>query len=90
MKKGVPCPNCGTLKDTFRGQHQICDECGKKINMNEAIRTGISDFRLLFPDGKITTSRITDWCGVGDQNRISNILKSEFQVMGKNRGRYFI
>ena len=90
MKKGVPCPDCGTLKNTFRGHHQICDECGKKININEAIRTSISDFRTLFPDDKITTSRITDWCGAGDQNRISKILKSECQVMGKNRGRYFI
>ena len=90
MKKGVPCTACGTLKDTFRGRHQICDECGKKININEAIRTGISDFRILFPDDKITTSRITDWCGIGDKNRISNILKSEFQEMGKNRGRYLI
>ena len=67
MKKGVPCTACGTLKDTFRGRHQICDECGKKININEAIRTGISDFRILFPDDKITTSRITDWCGIGDK-----------------------
>lgn len=90
MKKGVPCPDCGTLKDTFRGHQQICDECGKKININEAIKTSISDFRTLFPEDKVTTSRIKDWCGAGDPNRISKILKMECQALGKNRGRYFM
>ena len=61
----------------------------KKVNVKKAIQSSIEDFRTLFPEDKLTSSRIMDWCGCGNQKRIYRILRNDYQMIGKNRGSYY-
>lgn len=89
LKKGIICPECGTISNNFSGYFHTCDNCGKNVIVKKAIQSSIEDFRTLFPGDKLTSSRIMDWCGSGDQKRIYRILRDEYQMIGKNRGRYY-
>lgn len=89
LRKGITCPDCETLVENFSGYFQPCNKCGNKINVKNAIQSSIEDFRTLFPEDKLTSSRIMDWCGSGNQKRIYRILRNEYQMIGKNRGRYY-
>ncbi|MPM55244.1 hypothetical protein SDC9_102037 [bioreactor metagenome] len=89
LRKGVPCTACGALLKTFSGHRQSCANCGKKVNVKTAIKTSISDFRLLFPNEPVTSARMTDWCGIGRRDRIFRVLKEEYDVKGSGNARYY-
>lgn len=89
LNKGILCPECGTLLKNYSGYFHSCNKCGEKVNVKKAIQSSIEDFRTLFPEDKLTSSRIMDWCGSGNQKRIYRILRNEHQMIGKNRGRYY-
>lgn len=89
LKKGIICPECETLLKNCSGYFHPCNKCGKNVNVKKAIQSSIEDFRTLFPEDKLTSSRIMDWCGSGNQKRIYRILRDEYQMIGKNRGRYY-
>ena len=75
LNKGIPCTACSALLETFNGHRQTCAKCGKKVNVKNAIKTSSSDFRLLFPNEPITSSRMADWCGTGRRDRIFRVLR---------------
>lgn len=90
LKKGIPCTTCGALLETFSGHRQSCANCGKKVNVRNAIKTSISDFRLLFPNEPVTSSRLADWCGIGRRDRIFRILKEGCIAEGSGNKRYYL
>ena len=90
LGKGIPCPECDIIVETFKGRSQVCAKCGKKINIKAAIRSSIAEFRVLFPEEKITTRRISEWCGSENKDRVYRLLKKEFQPMGSEHGRYYL
>lgn len=89
LRKGIPCPKCGSLAETFKGHHQTCSDCGQRMNVKKCLKASIEEFRILFPGEKITTSRMLEWCGSGDKDRIYRVLKEEYSATGKNSGRYY-
>ncbi|PTQ83807.1 nuclease-like protein [Trichococcus patagoniensis] len=90
LEKGMSCVSCGTLAKTIKGHHQICDKCGNKTSVRKAIINSIEEFRFLFPEEKITSKRITEWCGLADPDRVYRVLKEYYQPMGSDNGRYYI
>ena len=90
MNKGINCPTCGLLVQNFYGRSHMCESCGKKMIIQKAISSSISDFHTLFPNEKLTTKRLADWCGTEDTNRVYKILKREYQAAGSESCRYYI
>ncbi|CZQ96863.1 Hypothetical protein Tpal_2062 [Trichococcus palustris] len=90
LSKGIPCTACGSLFETFKSRYQQCANCGKRINVKTAIKTSISDFRILFPQEKVTSVRMMDWCGVGRRDRIFRILKEDCLSRGSGNNRYYL
>lgn len=90
LRKGIPCTACGALLGTGSGRSQTCGNCGKSVNVKTAIKTSISDFRLLFPKEPVTSSRMVKWCGVGQSDRIFRILKETYTPKGNGRKRCYI
>jgi len=51
----------------------------------------ITEFKLLFPGEKITTSTIYDWCGgVVSQKSIRRVLQENFKPVGSRKSTYYI
>ena len=90
LSKGIPCTACGALLETFSGHRQSCAKCGKKVNVKNAIKTSVSDFRLLFPNEPVTSARMTDWCGIGRRDRIFRVLREEYAAKGSGNMRYYV
>lgn len=90
LRKGIPCPKCGTLAEIFKGHYQTCANCGQRMNVKRGIKASIEEFRILFPEEKIITSRMLEWCGSGDKACVYRVLKEEYQAIGKNSGRYYV
>lgn len=90
LRKGIPCTTCGALLEIHSGRHQACGKCGKRVNVKTAIKAGISDFRLLFPKEPVTSSRMVEWCGARQSDRIYRILKDAYISEGNGRRRCYI
>lgn len=90
LRKGLSCPNCSSLIESFIGHYMRCQTCGERINVKKAIKNNIDDFRILFPNQKVTTNRMSDWCGSGDKDRIYRVLVENYLPKGKNHGRYYV
>ena len=90
LHKGLSCPKCKALTDAFAGHFIHCQTCGERMNVKKLIKKNIDDFRILFPNQKVTTNRMLDWCGSGDKDRIYRVLRENYLPKGKNHGRYYV
>lgn len=90
LKKGMRCPSCsGILKDIAKNSC-TCRACGEKENLQHVILRNIDEFQILFPNQKITTKIIHDWCEMDLNWSIRTVLKKNFEKMGANKGAYFV
>lgn len=90
LEKGITCADCGILVQNFRGRSHICKSCGKKMIIQKAISASVADFHILFPNEKLTTKRLADWCSTEDTNRVYKVLKQEYRALGSEIGRHYI
>ncbi|MGM0843581.1 MAG: nuclease-related domain-containing protein [Bacillota bacterium] len=91
VKKGVFCPQCQRMYEPPKYTSFHCKSCNKKEGTKEAVLRSIEEFRLLFPDRKITTHQIFEWCALfKDQRRIRKILIENFKREGENSGTFFV
>ena len=90
LRKGLGCLSCNALMSSFAGHYMHCPGCGERMNVKRLIKNSIDDFRILFPDKKVTTNRMSDWCGSGDKDRIYRVLKENYQAKGNNHGRHYV
>lgn len=91
LKKGIPCECCHSFFVTLEGHNVVCLNCGHREKLKNAVIRHVNEIRVLFPDVKITTSLVHDWCGiVEDQRRITRILNDTFEKCGNTHGTYFI
>lgn len=90
LKKGITCKVCHSFLINVIGKNVVCSECGCQESVEFAVIRGVWEIRLLFPDAKITTNIIYDWCRiVSCKKRISRILGRNFKVMGVHQWAYF-
>jgi hypothetical protein len=90
LRKGMVCPGCGEFYAEFK-RVLCCGFCGGKEGSSDAILRSVEEFRLLFPEVKVTTKNIFDWCGViKDERTIQRVLRANLQSMGNKRSSYYI
>lgn len=90
LKKGIVCMSCNSLTTSLMGRRVVCDHCGSEENVDTSIRRSIQQFQLLFPDKKITTSIIQEWCGIGSDKTIRRILGSYFKMKWQGKNTYYV
>jgi hypothetical protein len=86
LKKGLYCPCCFT----FLSSNLLCSNCGHKEDHNTTICRHTHEFNLLFPEDKITTKVIWDWCGqFMAKKTIHSVLSKNFILNGYGKSRFF-
>ncbi|WP_423800382.1 nuclease-related domain-containing protein [Neobacillus sp. SAB-20_R2A] len=91
MRKGLTCAKCLSFEVSVVGQRCICGDCGHEEKVESAVLRHVEELRLLFPDFKITTNLVFEWCGGGvDKKRIFRILMKSFEMVGDRRWVYFV
>ncbi|MDX5476188.1 MAG: NERD domain-containing protein [Bacillaceae bacterium] len=87
LRKGITCDRCDSFNLMVEGMSISCESCGNKERFTTAIVRSVNEFRLLFPEKKITTNIICDWCRVGDdKRRVRRVLQREFKKIGSTKG----
>jgi hypothetical protein len=78
LVKGILCPQCYSFFTDFLGGLLVCNSCGCKEEVESAVLRSVAELQLLFPDQKITTKVVHEWC------RIIKSEKTIRRILGKN------
>ncbi|QKY70783.1 nuclease-related domain-containing protein [Lentibacillus sp. CBA3610] len=90
LRKGMICAACDSFSTRIEGRKIICVDCGQKENLAAAVVRSVEEFKLLFPEKRITTTVIREWCSIVDSDkRIRKILDDNYTRKGDNRWTYF-
>jgi hypothetical protein len=75
---------------TIVGKKLICGKCGGEELVTVAVMRNVEEFKLLFPERKITTNVIHEWCGVVDsRKRISRVLGKNLKITGLGQWAFY-
>ncbi|WP_147531718.1 nuclease-related domain-containing protein [Bacillus marasmi] len=64
LKKGNKFKQCFSFSVVVDGRKLVCADCGHVEKIEAAIVRSVGELRLLFPDMKITTAIVYEWCGL--------------------------
>lgn len=90
LRKGITCYSCDSFLISVEGHKCICMKCGHAETVSSAVMRSVNEFKLLFPEEKITSSRILEWCQVIEsKKRIQRVLDKNFKKVGNYRWTFF-
>ncbi|MBP1947237.1 nuclease-related domain-containing protein [Virgibacillus litoralis] len=69
LKKGTTCAKCDSFSVSIMKRKCVCHDCGDREPITSAVLRSVKEFKILFPNGKITTNLIHDWCQVVQPKR---------------------
>ncbi|WP_205520127.1 nuclease-related domain-containing protein [Virgibacillus doumboii] len=91
LRKGIVCPMCHSFSVTVDKRKCICKHCEHTELVGDAVMRSIEEFKILFPDERITTNVIYDWCRVVTSKKtIRRVLADNFNIIGTNQWTYYI
>ncbi|SDJ26529.1 Nuclease-related domain-containing protein [Natribacillus halophilus] len=89
LEKGVVCVRCGVMM-VRGGKTFACDHCGHVENVKPAIIRSAEEYNALFPDSKVTTPVIYEWCAMQcDKKTIARALDERFKLVRNGRYAYY-
>lgn len=90
LKKGIFCASCYSLHTGVHGEALVCHQCGHKENITSAVLRSVEEIKLLFPERKMTTNLVYEWCGVvSSKKTIRRILSRNFRPIGHGNNTYY-
>lgn len=90
LKKGITCPKCFSFQFSRTGEKRKCDSCGFKEKIADAIYRSVLEFRLLFPEMKISVPTIRLWCGsVYNAYHVRSVLTKNFTRHSKGSKTFY-
>jgi len=91
LKRGICCHKCRSFMIRVSYKKLSCVECGYKESIDSGVMRSVVEFSTLFPENKITTSAIHDWCAViGTKERIRTVLSKYLSFVANGRYSYYI
>lgn len=91
LRKGVSCPTCHSFAIETRDYYCYCLDCSGKERVAQAIVRHTEEFKLLFPEKKVTATAITEWCDhLFTRTRVQRTLARAYRQYGKTHGTYYI
>ncbi|WP_079507368.1 NERD domain-containing protein [Mesobacillus jeotgali] len=91
LEKGITCSHCHTMNTTVTRKTLICNSCGRRENIHQAVLRSIRDLQLLFPEEELTVNKIQGWCNsIKTKKAMRNILSESFTLSGYGRSAHYI
>lgn len=93
LRKGITCVACNSFQVTVPtgARKVVCDECRCEESFESAVLRNVEEIKLLFPDKKITTNLVFEWCGVvGSKKTIKKFLMKNYRSIGKKKYTYYV
>lgn len=89
VRKGICCTNCCSFDLSVGKQIIVCKVCGKKETVEQAVIRAILECKLLFPNSKLSTIVVYDWCNIISLKTIRRVLGNNFKQTGQNKGIFY-
>ena len=90
LRKGITCKKCNSYSLLVKKYKCICCDCGHVEDKEASVLRSIDELKLLFPETKITTNIIHDWCKVIESKwSIQKILDKNFKMIGVHQWAYY-
>lgn len=90
VKKGFTCKVCHSFFIVAVGNKCVCRQCFHVEDVESTVLRHVKEFKLLFPDRKVTTNEIFEWCGgIDSKKRISRILGKHYKTKGAHQWTYY-
>ncbi|WP_078556096.1 nuclease-related domain-containing protein [Bacillus alkalicellulosilyticus] len=90
LRKGIACHSCGSLSILMVGRRCICQECASEEPVDAAVLRSVAEYQLLFPERRITTNGISEWCnGMVSKKIIRSLLSKTFTKVGVHQWTYY-
>ncbi|WP_067730215.1 nuclease-related domain-containing protein [Oceanobacillus damuensis] len=91
LQKGISCLKCHSFSISVEKRNCVCQECTYEESVSNAVLRAVKEFQILFPNKKITTNIIYDWCQVvKSKQRIRRILASKYKIVGVHQWAYYV
>ncbi|MBS4204428.1 nuclease-related domain-containing protein [Lederbergia citrea] len=91
LRKGVICEGCQSFLISVEKYKLACNSCGYKEEIKSAILRSIEELTLLFPDRKITTNAVHEWCeAIVSKKTIERILTKNYKRLGYGWSSYYV
>ncbi|MFK9091340.1 NERD domain-containing protein [Bacillus salipaludis] len=89
-EKGIICPRCYSFMISVGNKKLVCHKCGCEESVDSGVLRCVMEHEILFPDRKITTNGIHEWCGgIVSTKVIRRILLQNLASIGTRQHRYF-
>ncbi|ALC88974.1 nuclease [Bacillus sp. FJAT-18017] len=89
QKKGVTCYKCHSFDIGVIGYKVVCMQCGHHEDVEAAVMRSIDELKMLFPNIKLSTSIVYDWCSIVSQSKIRRVLKKNFNIVGVHQWSFY-
>ena len=91
LRKGFNCLKCDSFLCSITSGKLVCADCGQVEGVESAVLRCVGEIKLLFPDKRITTNCVYEWCGVIESKKqINRILIKCFSRIGHGRFSYYV
>lgn len=89
LKRGVRCMGCSGFL-SIKGTRLGCGECGYTEGLDTGIMRSVIEYHYLFPENRITTKTIWEWCNIKKSKDTFKRILSKYMVTdGVKRHRHF-
>jgi hypothetical protein len=89
LEMRMTCKDCNSSKVVIQKDKITCD-CGCEELVDSAVLRNVEEYRLLFPDRKVTTNNIYEWCKIiPSKKTIRRVLFQNYRAEGLGRHTYF-
>jgi hypothetical protein len=91
LKKGITYGCCGLFVSGVIERKLVCDKCGVEEDLDAAVLRGVEEYVFLFPERRITTEGIFEWCGgVVSKRSIRRILVRYLKLVSFSKYSYYV
>ncbi|MGG1676898.1 nuclease-related domain-containing protein [Neobacillus sp. NRS-1170] len=89
QRKGMTCSACHSFNVYLSAGKLVCDDCGCEEEIDAAVLRSVEEIKLLFPEMKITTNVVREWCVVISMKKIRRVLKQNYSSTGRKEYSFF-
>jgi len=90
LRKGIICGGCGSFSVDIQRHKCVCTDCGNEELTTSAILRSINEFKLLFPEKKVSAKVIYEWCKIVEcKKTIARVLDRNFNKIGVRQWTYY-
>ncbi|MDL4839366.1 nuclease-related domain-containing protein [Aquibacillus rhizosphaerae] len=90
LRKGVVCEWCKQFLTVNSKNTLVCRTCDNVEKVDAGVLRNIIEYKTLFPNAKVTTNSIFQFCQVVSKRSIRRILLNNHQRMGLGRDAFYL